>query len=1080
MRKPTISLRLPLKINLAMISTMLAIALVFLAFVYPLEGRRTKDQIGRVQVLLETIYQQRKDDFANAFFSDQHLIMVLTIQEISKTVEEIDNVCIYLGEGAVQYCTGKNQGPPDELSRLASGSTTAFMEYDVDDQHMAGFLGAIDVIGERAGYLAIYYDLTDIKSENFRMMFIFGGLFLLGLGGVILLLNLFLFNSIIRPLEYLGEGIRRVADGDLGKTVPLLGNDEICNIGKSFNNMSRRLLSSRVELDRHQLHLADLVRDRTDELQSAKDQAEQAREKLREQWDLLMTVMETIPNPLFYKDLKGRYVGCNLAFEEFMGKTREAIIGKTAADINTTGYEAYTRAMDRDLYAKGGTQSYQRHIMRGDGELRDVTFSKAALTGPTGEVMGIVGIMSDITELVRAREEAELASRAKSQFLANMSHEIRTPMNGVIGMTTLLKDTHLDARQNVFVETIEASGNSLLRVINDILDYSKIEAGKLDLQKREFAPRALADSCIDLLRIDAEQKNLELIFEVNPNVPVTVISDKDRLQQILLNLAGNAIKFTERGEVAVVVEMVSRIGDDAVISFLVRDTGIGIAEAQQEKLFESFAQLDGSYTRKYGGTGLGLAISKQLVELLGGNISVKSEVGKGSEFSFMLKLKAQQSEAQKTAVYSLNGHRIVVGVANDSLYSMLAGYFSGHGAEIERYVPGSGSSLKAASDRETPVVLFIEAEFYFAEKFSLAEVFGKNGAKELNSIFLIDSVKSVERELDDQISGKMFNPVKQADLKRVVRVLNGKEQGPVADAPEAVNMGGKKGGGKLDRILLVEDNNINVQVTVGILNKIGYRQVEVAMNGKQALEMQAAKTYDLVLMDLSMPELDGFETTRIIRNGTHGVLNCEIPIIALTAHAMQGDRERCIAAGMNGYLVKPLDAGELEHELETAFPEMVSTPVEQQAQTIHSTVSRKEPLIINHEELFTRLMDDQELIQLVLRESLRELPKQLDEFKVVMEEGDAGQISKQAHKMKGAAMNLGAEPLFQIMRTMEKMGEDGDLASLRRLASVATTTTGEAVNEIARLLDQLLEQEAAGAGPAAADLPDEEQEELVA
>lgn len=1044
-----------------MILTTLAIVVVFLGFIYPLEMRRTKDQIGRVQVLLETIHQQRKDDFANAFFSDQHLIMVMTLQEISKIVDEIDNVCIYLSEGAIQYCTDTNQNPPPELSRLAEErSSTAFVEYEAEGRPMAGFLGGIDIIGERIGSLGIYYDLTEIKSENLRLMFLFGGLFVLGLGGVILLLNLFLFNSIIKPLELLGDGIRRVAEGDLGKTVPLLASDEMGSIGKSFNEMSRRLLNSRIELDRHQLHLSDLVRERTEELQSAKEQAEHAREKVREQWDLLITVIETIPNPLFYKDIDGRYVGCNLAFEKFKGITRKDIIGRTAEEISSTGYEAYTQAMDRELFEKGGTQTYQRHIMRGDGELRDVTFSKAAITDPKGEVIGIVGIMSDITELVRAREEAELASRAKSQFLANMSHEIRTPMNGVIGMTTLLKDTELDLRQREFVDTIEASGNSLLRVINDILDYSKIEAGKLDLQKGDFDPRDLLDSCIDLLRIEAEEKNLDLICEVDPHVPTAVVSDRERLKQILLNLAGNAIKFTEKGEVSVVVEMVSRIGDDAIIRFLVRDTGIGIAEQQQQQLFESFAQVDGSYTRKYGGTGLGLAISKQLVELLGGAIDIKSELGKGSEFSFMLKLKAQQTEAMKVAQDSLENYLVVLAIANESRCAMLTRFFSGHGARLERYIPGEpNSSLMAAMDQGAAVALIVDARLYFENDHGLLELIGRMAANEAGHLFLVDAYDTVDSVPNQQVSGRFLKPVKQADLRRAVRVMRREEVDLEFEAP-AVVTGQQSRSGRFERILLVEDNIINVQVTVGILHKLGYQAVETAINGLQALEMLAAKTYDLVLMDLSMPELDGFETTRKIREGNDGVLDPEVPVIALTAHAMLGDRERCLAEGMNGYLVKPLEAEGLKKELEAAWPEVApTTAFGKEQKKGNSTVEGRELMIINYQELFSRLMEDTELVQLVLGEALQEIPKQLAELKNLLESKDAEQAGKQAHKMKGAAMNLGAERLYEIMLKMEKAGAGGDLASLTEMTPAAISRAEEAIDEIARLLDRLQRQE---------------------
>lgn len=915
--KPLWSNRLQVRTNLALILVVLGIAAIFLALVYPIEASRTNDQIARVNVLLETIYKQKRDDFANAIFNGQHLAILQTLQEIDSIVDEIDNACLYDANGMMQYCSAMRQEIPEALMPVAGQEPMrSFARFTRGTTSFGGYLNGVEIIGERVGYLGIYYDLSQILSGKKRLIGLSTLLFLVGVLLVVLLFNVFLVRSIIAPLNLLRQGMNRVTDGNLGETVSLASRDEIGDMGFTFNEMSGKLFQNRKDLEKHRLHLEELVRERTEELTAAKELAEEVGEKQREQWKLLRTVMETIPNPMFYKDVQGRYAGCNPAFEEFVGRSRAEILGRTVYEFTSKPLADRFSEKDAELMANPGKQSYTWRITRPDGENREVSFDKATITDDKGVVIGIVCIMSDITDMVDARRQAEQASRAKSQFLANMSHEIRTPMNGVIGMTTLLQDTALSPIQREYVETIRTSGDSLLHIINDILDYSKIEAGKLVLQSEEFDLGQMLADCTDLLAPRALEKGLELVCRFDPDVPRHVVSDSGRIRQILLNLAGNAIKFTEKGSVAITVAKLRETGKKITLRFAVVDTGIGIAAKDQVALFDSFFQVDGSYTRKFGGTGLGLAISRQLIELLGGEITVESELGKGSSFSFTVKV---ETAGRKRAV------------------------------------------------RDAAIL-----------------------------------------------------PVEAEDLKR--------------------------------RILLVEDNRINLQVALGVLGKLGYRRVDTATNGTKALEALAQQTYDLVLMDLSMPEKDGFETTRILRQTGTALINSQVPVIALTAHAMRGDRERCLEAGMNGYLSKPLDPEELGQVLAEVWRfgnlrEQTLAGLARNRQT--------EEVLLDFPGLVGRLLGDESMAMMILQEMAGELPRQLAVLETLIEQGDSQQAGKQAHKMKGAVGNVGAARLQQIFADMESAGLAGQGERLQELLALATAGIGCLLDEIARLDQQI-------------------------
>jgi two-component system sensor histidine kinase/response regulator len=829
----------------------------------------------------------------------------------------------------------------------------------------------------------------------------------------------------------------------------------------------REIAARRTELEATNVLVEQRVAERTTELRASEE--------------LSRAIINLSSDAFVGMNGDGQIVEWNPRAEATFGWSREEVLGKKLAEmiIPPQHREAHNAGL-KHFMLTGESRIFNQHLeitaVNRSGAEFPIELTVTAI--PTEKSWLFTAFVRDIAErknseheLKHAKEAAEAANRAKSEFLANMSHEIRTPLNGIVGMAELALDTQLSHGQYEYLNTIKSCSDSLLGIINDILDFSKIEAGKLLMDRTSFhLPDLMSDTC-KMLSFRADQKGLELACRIAPKVPEYVIGDAGRLRQILVNLIGNAIKFTKIGEVIVQVEAMSRSETSVELRFAVIDTGIGIPKEKQSQIFRAFEQADTSTTRTYGGTGLGLAIASKLVTLMDGQIEIESEVGRGSTFSFAIQLEIDPNHG-KSVQRSTNPLRdldVLVVDDNETNRRILAEILINWQMQpmLTSDGPDALAALEAAVEHGHPYAfVLLDAQMPEMDGFALVErIKAHPQLKETVVMMLSSAAQNTDaaRCRNLGVAAYLTKPIKQSELLSTILSLLSP-----ADANEVAAKTAAKASKNILvqspkwNILLAEDNPVNQRVAAGILEKRGHT-VTVVENGLEALQAIKVQRFDLVLMDLQMPEMDGFAATTSIRE-LERISGAHLPIVAMTARAMKGDRECCLEAGMDGYVAKPINPKELLATIENLIKhrELTNQHVAQEHAAAMNANDRAtteaaaanpnsvvvDSNIIDFATLLARVENDMSLLEEMVELYLDSSPRLVAEIELGLGKGESATVQRAAHALKGALQNLSATSSAEVALRLEKHGRSDDLDG-------AESTLAELKAELERLQSEL-------------------------
>ena len=905
------------------------------------------------------------------------------------------------------------QDLPDRLDAPAWFARLALIEHEEQ---------SLDVTAGGVGYGKLSVWVTPIKAHNRLWLQFVKQLQIVAVTLFLMLQFIWLiFRGNLGTLRMLAEGANRFSQGDHAVRIEPEGAPEVGLAAEAFNNMANNIEGLIASLG-----------------------------KSESKNKLLATIVEQSSEAIWTKDLTGIITSWNSGAAAMFGYPPADAVGRALNVGESTAQEEEAR-MQRLM--AGEKFSYDARAMTRSGTAIDIQVAVAPLLDQANQWIGSISVARDVTQHKRseealrlAREAAESASHAKSSFLARMSHEIRTPMNGVLGMTELLLETGLTSAQRKYAETVQRSGRNLLGIINDLLDFSKIEAGKLELESVDMDLRRSLEDVVDLLAERAHVKGLELACSIPANLATHVKGDPLRLGQVLTNLVGNAIKFTEQGSVVIRVAGLEETAQSVTLRFEVSDTGAGISAAAQSHIFEEFAQADGSTTRKHGGSGLGLAISRQLVEMMGGNIYVESVLGAGSTFWFTSRFEKQETQDSRAAPMGmLTGVRALIvessAINGGILHSQMSNW--GMTNRVAATPAQAIDLLSQAAARNAPFdIAIIDLGLPGMDALELARAIrARADIATLRLVMLTHRQADMQNAREAGIDACLAKPVRQTVLYEcLVNVMACQPQEAVAarEVSEPVNAAPA---GSRGNILLVEDNLINQQVALGILQIQGY-SVTVVNNGREALDAYAQGAFDLILMDCHMPEMDGFEATREIRGRERSSIGKRVPIIALTANAMAQDREECLSTGMDDHLSKPFSMQTMQDMLDRWMPQAASTKSAAAAELAARGPAKAAAALDRRvlDQLSTLLKPER--LARAINFYLVESPKLIQKLKQAASANDAPEIVRSAHSLKSSSANLGASVLSRYCEDIEASARRADAEEACKLFAKIETEYG--------------------------------------